>query len=187
LTTTLCLASGSPRRREILEWAGFEVIVRPGNVDETWNRSDSPIQHATRMAERKAHSVHWDGLLLAGDTVVHLENEIFDKPQSESEAIHHLQALAGRWHQVSTGVCIRMNDRDKSFATTTRVRMRDLSDTEIKRYVSTGESQDKAGAYGIQGIGGNLVAEIEGSWTNVKGLPLEATLENIRTLLRGVP
>lgn len=175
----LCLASRSPRRREILEWAGFEVLVKPADVDETWDQRRPPAEHAARLAETKALSIQWDDLLVAGDTVVHIDGALFEKPLSEAEAVKHLQALAGRWHQVTTGVCVRLQQQRISFSTTTSVRFRALSRIEIQRYVATGEGQDKAGAYGIQGIGGNLVAELQGSWTNVKGLPLEETLRAI--------
>jgi septum formation protein len=181
----LCLASRSPRRREILEWAGFEVLVKPADVDEEWDGVCAPPKHAVQLAERKARGIESDQLLVAGDTVVHLNGALFDKPRSDAEAIEHLSALSGRWHQVTTGVCVRRRQQLIRFSTTTSVRFRALSTAEIERYVATGEARDKAGAYGIQGIGGNLVAELRGSWTNVKGLPLEDTLLAIADIEEG--
>ena len=176
------LASGSPRRRDLLTWAGIAVEVRPSNVDESRAREDAPTTHARRLAEAKAALAPPDRVVLAADTVVHLVDRIFDKPTCRDEARAHLLALSGAWHQVTTGVCVaRGEDRDV-FSVTTEVRFRALGAAEVERYLATGEADDKAGAYGIQGRGGLLVAEVRGSYTNVIGLPLEESLAALARL-----
>lgn len=177
----LTLASGSPRRRDLLTWAGWQVVVRPQDIDETWTPGTDPIEHAMALAAGKAASALANDpdppLVLAADTVVHLGARIFDKPQDRDQAAAHLTALSGRTHRVTTGVCLAAGDRPAlRFQVTTEVRFRSLSAPEVAAYLETGEADDKAGAYGIQGRGGTLVAEVRGSWTNVMGLPLERTL-----------
>jgi septum formation protein len=174
------LASGSPRRRELLASAGLEVEVAPSHVDETRAPGDDPITHARRLAARKADGAR--GLAVAADTVVHQGDVVFEKPTSRDEARATLAALSGSWHQVTTAVCVRGGGRSTLLHVTTDVRFRTLSTAEIDRYVATGEADDKAGAYGIQGAGGALVAELRGSYTNVVGLPLEETLAALRDL-----
>jgi len=176
MATPLWLASASPRRRRLLEWAGFRVEVRPATVDESWNGED-PVAHALALATRKAAGGPADRVVLAADTVVHREDQVFGKPRDRADAARILRDLSGGWHEVTTGVCVRGGDSSESFAVTTRVRFRKLVDAEIAAYLATGEADDKAGAYGIQGRAGGFVAEIEGSWTNVMGLPLETCIE----------
>ncbi|MCA9570423.1 MAG: Maf family protein, partial [Myxococcales bacterium] len=118
----------------------------------------------------------------AADTVVHLEGRPYAKPDDDDDAARMLRELSGVWHHVTTGVAIARAGEVRSFRVTTDVRFRNLSDAEIARYVATGEPHDKAGAYGIQGLGGALVAEVRGDWTNVMGLPLEATLKALEAL-----
>jgi septum formation protein len=173
----LLLASGSPRRRQLLEWAGIALEVLPADVDEHWIPSESPVDAAERLARSKALGPA-GRVILAADTVVHVGETPFGKPTDSADAVGMLSRLSGRWHGVTTGVAVRdLQGELHSFRVTTEVRMRALSAREIERYVDTGEPLDKAGAYGIQGLGGMLVAEVRGSWTNVMGLPLEATLE----------
>ena len=112
--------------------------------------------------------------------MVHLGDRIFDKPIDRLEARAHLEALSGGWHHVTTGVCVRRGEKHRQFTVTTDVRFRDLGSAEIDAYLQTGDADDKAGAYGIQGRAGVFVAEIRGSWTNVMGLPMEETLEALR-------
>jgi len=173
---SLILASGSPRRRQLLEWAGIALVVQPAHVDEHWVPGEDPAAAAERLARSKALGP--DGrVLLAADTVVHFDDRPFGKPTDADNAAAMLAELSGRWHHVTTGVAIRSTSGAlSSLRVTTDVRFRALPPAEIRRYVQTGEPLDKAGAYGIQGLGGALVAEVRGSWTNVMGLPLEATL-----------
>lgn len=174
----LWLASGSPRRRELLAALGYAFEVRPSGIDETRRPEDAPVAHARRLAVDKAaaSSAPADAVVLAADTVVHADDAIFDKPTSRDEARAHLRALSGRWHAVTTGVCVRSAAGDDAFTVSTKVRVRALTDAEIDRYLATGDADDKAGAYGIQSGGGVFVAELVGSWTNVVGLPLEPTI-----------
>jgi septum formation protein len=172
----LVLASGSPRRRQLLTWAGIAVDVQPSDVDEHWQDGEDPRAAAERLARSKCLGPS-GRVVLSADTVVHLEGEPFGKPVDTDDAVAMLRRLSGRWHHVTTGVALRDADGAlTSFGVTTDVRMRALTAAEVRRYVATGEPTDKAGAYGIQGEGGALVAEVRGSWTNVMGLPLEATL-----------
>jgi septum formation protein len=185
----LYLASRSPRRRELLELAGFAVDAHPSKADEARMPGDDPVSHARRLAERKAMTGPDDRVVVAADTVVSIRDAIFEIPTSRDEGAAHLRALSGGWHLVTTGVCVRAPGAlvgraslpAALFAVSTRVRFRALSEREIAAYLASGEADDKAGAYGIQGRGGALVAEIEGSWTNVMGLPLEETLQALRT------
>jgi septum formation protein len=173
---SLWLASGSPRRRALLEAAGWRVDVHPPDIDETRHPADSPVAHALRLATAKAAVAATPEPVVAADTVVHQGERHFDKPRDRDEARAHLVALAAGWHQVTTAVCVRRGTASRCFAVHTDVRFRALSAAEIDRYLATGEADDKAGAYGIQGQGGALVAEVRGSYSNVVGLPLEETL-----------
>lgn len=178
----VCLASGSPRRRELLEWVGLTVEVRAPHVDERRHPGEDPVGYAERLAATKAATGPDDAYVVAADTVVHLDGDVFDKPADRDVAASHLRALSGRWHTVTTGVCVRSGSRSRVLSVSTRVRLRTVSDAEIAAYVATGEADDKAGAYAIQGRGGALVADLDGSWTNVKGLPVEQTLDALRAL-----
>lgn len=171
------LASASPRRRQLLEAAGLDVRVLPSDIDERRDPRLDPVTHAVGLARRKAEVVP-DGEepVIAADTVVHRGNTMFDKPVDRNQAVLHLQALSGGWHEVTTAVCVKRTGTEHVFTVTTNVRFRTLSERDVLWYTSTGEADDKAGAYGIQGLGGSLVAEITGSYTNVVGLPLEETL-----------
>ncbi|MFT4621575.1 MAG: septum formation protein [Myxococcota bacterium] len=176
------LASASPRRRQLLEWAGHAVDVHPADVDESRDPADAPVAHAARLAALKARDTPADRIVLAADTVVHRDDRIFDKPRGRLEARQHLLALSGGWHEVTTGVCVRLGDAVDTFTVTTRVRFRALQDYEIDAYLATGDADDKAGAYGIQGRAAVFVAEVRGSWTNVVGLPTEEVLPRLRAL-----
>jgi septum formation protein len=176
MNRTLWLASGSPRRRELLTWGGWTVEVHPPEVDETRNPVHSPVAHAEHLARQKVRTAPEDRLAVAADTVVHIDDCIFEKPIDRDEARAHLEALSGRWHWVTTGVGVARGPTERIFSVSTRVQFRSLGAEEIDRYLATGEADDKAGAYGIQGLGGALVRAVEGSWTNVMGLPLAETL-----------
>lgn len=175
------LASGSPRRRQLLSWVGHDLTVAPADVDETWHGED-PVVYARRLAETKAASAPEEVLVVAADTVVHRDGQIFDKPADRDAARQTLRALSGGWHGVTTGVCVRRGSTQRLFHVTTDVRFRTLPDAEIEAYLETGEADDKAGAYGIQGTAGVFVAEVRGSWTNVMGLPVEEVVAAIEAL-----
>jgi len=156
--------------------------VHPPEIDETRDRADSPVAHALRLAAAKAAVAQTGERVVAADTVVHQGERHFDKPRDRDEARSHLVALAAGWHQVTTAVCVRRGAVQRCFAVHTDVRFRALSAAEIDRYLATGEADDKAGAYGIQGLGGALVAEVRGSYSNVVGLPLEETLSALEAV-----
>ncbi|TNE90259.1 MAG: septum formation protein Maf [Deltaproteobacteria bacterium] len=170
------LASGSPRRRQLLEWSGVRVDVHPADIDESLRPDEEPVSYAARLAREKAATGPDDRTVIAADTVVHLDGEVLGKPADTAEAAAFIRRLAGRWHRVTTGVCVRHTTGEHTFAVTSEVRFRDLTEDEILAYAESGEGLDKAGAYGIQARGGSLVGEVRGSWTNVMGLPMEETL-----------
>jgi septum formation protein len=164
----------------LLTWAGVDVEVRPADIDEARRPEEDPVLYAERLARTKADTAPEGVVCVAADTVVHVGGEVLDKPVDRVEASAHLRRLSGRWHTVTTGVCVRAGAWSKLFSTSTSVRFRALSEAEIAGYVASGEADDKAGAYGIQGRAGSFVAELQGSWTNVMGLPMEATLAALR-------
>jgi septum formation protein len=180
----LILASASPRRAELLSTAGFTFDVQPADVDETPRASENPTDYVLRVARDKAATCwtrrNGDPALcvLAADTVVVAEGRILGKPSSRDHAREMLDRLSGTTHLVHTGVVIRLanqdNEQDEEVAevVTTRVRFIDLSDSEIDWYLQSGEAEGKAGAYGIQGRASRFVDWIEGSWSNVVGLPV---------------
>ena len=177
----IVLASGSPRRHSLLTSAGYVLTVAPSDVDESPLTDEAPEDTAIRLARIKASAAQTECVVLAADTIVHLDGSMLDKPHDRATARTHLQRLSGRWHEVTTGVCVRQGDRYTQLRETTRVRFRNLTAPEIERYLETGEADDKAGAYGIQGLAAAFVAEVIGSWTNVVGLPLERCIDCLKT------
>ena len=179
----LILASQSPRRRQLLEEAGYEFVVDTvkvsENIDENLNLEDA----LKVVAESKAVALLNTGkfpkgqgfLVLSADTVVALDGQVLGKPKDFSEAERFLRLLSSRTHCVHTAICLYDVDKGQRVAAveTTRVTFRKLSREEIQDYLKSGEFMDKAGAYGIQGRGGDLVLSYDGSWSNVVGLPLE--------------
>ncbi len=182
----LGLVSTSPRRAEILSAIGipFHVIPPVGEIEET--RSGDPEEITVANARAKAESIGRsdEPVLLAGDTLVVAGGEVLGKPSGPEEARRMLRLLSGRRHRVVTGLyaVTGRGGRAAGTAENTDVWFRDLSDAEIEAYVATGESLDKAGAYGIQGIGSLLVSRIEGCYFNVVGLPLARVLRLLREL-----
>lgn len=182
----VCLASGSPRRRQLLGWCDVTCEVCPQDIDESWRPPESPVAYAQRLASEKARAAlaEASGLpVVAADTIVHFEGQILGKPVDRADATAMLTRLSGREHRVTTAVCVaREGHAEALMAITTRVRFRSLEPAEIEAYVATGDADDKAGAYGIQGRAGVFVAQVEGSWTNVMGLPVEETLDALKRL-----
>jgi len=174
----LILASGSPRRAEILQSAGFPFTVMSSAVDETPIPGESALEIVKRLAFAKAELVAaravGPAIVIAADTVVVLDNMIFGKPRTTEDARQMLEKLAGRTHTVTTGVAlIRLPDVERrEFQETTHVQFSALDDEEITRYLASGEPFDKAGAYAIQGRAGRYISRIEGCYYNVVGLPL---------------
>ncbi|MGA2712181.1 MAG: Maf family protein [Bryobacteraceae bacterium] len=178
----LVLASRSPRRAELLQAAGFEFTVRVAEVDETPREGESPREYVLRLAEEKARAVAADDgeIVLAADTTVVLDSEIMGKPADSADAARMLRALSGQRHEVITGICLRRGMQVVSDLASTAVWFAELSDAEIADYVASGEPMDKAGAYGIQGLASRFIDRIDGSYTNVVGLPVALTYRRLR-------
>ena len=178
------LASASPRRAELLARLGVRPTIRPVDVDESPSPAEAGSDLAVRLARSKAGASaalgDGDEVVLAADTVVVIDGRPLGKPRDPDEAAVMLHTLSGRTHEVLTGVVARRSGRDHHDLVRTLVTFRTLSATEIAWYVATGEPDDKAGAYGIQGAGAVLVERIDGSDTNVIGLPLPATVALLR-------
>ncbi len=182
------LFSGSPRRRELLENVGltFTVVKSFGEGSEIKYRS--PRYYAETLSEiklletLKRHPVQ-EGLIITADTIVALKKKVIEKPRSKEESIKILKMLEGKWHSVFTAYCIYLPHKGDKIIRSVRsyVKFKPLKLREIINYVNTGESMDKAGAYAIQGMGGFMIEKIEGSFTNVIGLPLS---DLIRDLLK---
>ncbi|WP_211826017.1 Maf family protein [Kistimonas asteriae] len=190
---SLYLASRSPRRREILDQIGVLYDLVAGDIDETPKAGEAPETYVTRMASEKARAglaAMVQGQLvqrpvLAADTSVVVDVKILGKPADREEALAMLTALGGREHQVMSAVAIADGERLESRLSVTRVLFSPLSEAQIARYWETGEPQDKAGAYGIQGLGGVFVRELQGSYSGVVGLPIAETVDLLDCV--GVP
>lgn len=177
----LYLASKSPRRRELLAQLGLVFECIEGSVDESVLDGETPQDYVLRLAKAKAVSGQ-DNLvvpshipILGSDTSVVIDNQILGKPRDEQEAVAMLARLSGRSHMVYTAVAIKHNRDIKSVCCATKVFFAAMTASQINSYVATGEPMDKAGAYGIQGLGGRYIKKIEGSYTSVVGLPLYET------------
>jgi septum formation protein len=170
----LVLASQSPRRRELLERAGIAFTVRTADIDESVQPGEAPQQYVRRLATRKAMAVprQEDECVLAADTTVVLGSEILGKPADAADAVRMLTALAGRSHEVITGICLRYRQDLFIDASVTTVHFAPMTPAQIDAYVATGEPMDKAGAYGIQGLASRYIPSIEGCYFNVVGLPV---------------
>ena len=172
----LILASASPRRAELLTAAGFSFDVDPADVDETPMPDESPDGYALRVARDKARQAHarrgGASPILAADTVVVAGGRILGKPADSADARQMLRSLSGDVHEVHTAVVFIISGRETADLVTSRVRFVPLTDAEIDWYVASGEPQGKAGGYAIQGLGARFIDWIEGSWSNVVGLPV---------------
>jgi septum formation protein len=177
----LVLASQSPRRRELLGQLGLILDVRPANADEAVRPGEPPADYVLRVARDKARAVPGD-VVLAADTAVVLGGEVLGKPTGDADARRMLRALSGTVHEVLTAVVVRRVAirLELDAVVSTRVRFAALSPAAIDWYVGTGEPLDKAGAYAIQGAGGAFVLGVEGSVSNVVGLPLAETAALLR-------
>ena len=182
----IVLGSASPRRREIFARIADPFEVRPADLDETRHPGEAPQVYVERLAREKAAAIaerEGDALVVGADTTVAVGNEVLEKPVDARDACRMLAKLSGRKHAVYTGVAVARAGRvQTSFVARSEVLFRDLSDAEIEDYVSTGDPLDKAGGYAVQGGAGVFVRRIEGSVTNVIGLPLEETAEAVRAL-----
>jgi len=179
-TSPLVLASGSARRLEMLETVGVPVEVHPSDADESFAEGTPADRAVLMLARRKAADVaarHPGRAIMAADTLVRVDDELLGKPADIDDARRMLRMMAGRWHDVLTGVVLMQDGAVYDRLSATAVRLVKITDAEIERYVAGPEPYDKAGGYGIQAVAGWFVAEIRGSYSNVMGLPLEQVRE----------
>lgn len=179
---SLVLASQSPRRQQLLQQLGYQFTCIPANINESIHVNESPEAYVSRLAIEKARAVSAqlndkadNTVVLGSDTSVVYQNEILGKPTNLNDCIRQLTFLSGNTHEVLTAISAICGSRIITKVITTRVTFKVLTQQEIKNYWETGEPQDKAGSYGIQGIGGQFVSNITGSYSAVVGLPLYET------------
>lgn len=187
-SAVLCLASASPRRRELLTQIGVPHTVVGAHIDESVHAGEDPRNYVVRMAREKALAVRLRGEalpVLAADTTVVLDDVIFGKPADRADCVAMLQRLSGRTHDVLTAVAVATSRDLQSLVSTSAVRFRTLTPEECGDYWDTGEPRDKAGGYAIQGLGAVFVVWLSGSFSGVMGLPLFETAELLRGA--GVP
>jgi septum formation protein len=186
-TPLVYLASRSPRRVELLKQIGIHCEIMPADIDETPLMNEHPTDYVMRLARQKAEAGLQNMLVstkplpvIAADTTVELNGMVLGKPENDAEAKLMLQALSGQTHQVHTAVSLAWQGKIEVILSSTQVEMMALNATQIDAYIQSGEPQDKAGSYGIQGLAGAWIKHIEGSYTGVMGLPVYETA----TLLR---
>ena len=177
----LVLASSSPRRRELLAGLGLDFVVRPADIDETPHGAEAPTDYVARLSREKAQAVATPAsVVVAADTTVEVDGMILEKPVDRDDAARMLGLLSGRDHRCHTGVTV-LGAATQTNVVTTTVTFVELDAAMVDWYLATGEADDKAGAYGIQGAAGAFVRRIDGSVTNVIGLPLAETLDMLRS------
>lgn len=185
MTYSLILASQSPRRQELLSQIGFIFTCKPADINEDIKENENPIAYVKRLAVEKAGTIYQSlsdsqketSVVLGSDTSVVYQNNILGKPAYLDECIKQLTMLSGNTHQVLTSIAAISKDKVIAEVITTQVTFKELSLVEISRYWETGEPKDKAGSYGIQGIAGQFVTNITGSYSAVVGLPLYETAQ----------
>ena len=179
----IILASSSPRRQELLTMAGIDYTCIPSDAAEIVPDDIPAASVPEYLAVLKAEAVfqnHPEDIVIGSDTIVVIDDTILGKPKNKEDAFSMLRMLSGRTHTVYTGVAILSPKGRDSFTSSTEVTFYDLTDTEIREYIETGEPMDKAGSYGIQGFGSVLVKEIHGDYFTVMGLPVAETIRRIR-------
>lgn len=186
------LASRSPRRAELLQQIGVEFVVLPSDIDESVYNAEAAADYVLRLARGKAEACasklgDIDMPVLAADTTVCLDGCILGKPESDTDAYVMLSTLSGSWHEVHTAIALAGRQGMEVLLSTTRVKMASLDHDVITAYIASGEPRDKAGAYGIQGLGGTLIERIEGSYSGVMGLPLFETAVLLRNYGFAIP
>lgn len=192
MISEIILASGSPRRKELLEQIRIKPIVEPSGVDEASDISE-PDAFVKELSRRKCLDIadkHTDGVILGADTVVAIDGKILGKPEDEDDAKRMISLIQGRAHHVYTGVTLAKKENGRlknviTFCESTEVLIEKISKEEIDDYAATGEPLDKAGAYAIQGIFAKFVKGITGDYSNVVGLPLAALYANLKKMLGG--
>ena len=185
MTVRVVLASGSPRRRQLLELIGIEHEVLPSNIDETLRPRETPRRHAERLAREKASAIATrepGKITIAADTIVVIDRKVLGKPRDKEDARRMLSMLSGREHTVITAVAVARGRKLRSAVEEVKVKFRRLREDEIDAYIATGEPMDKAGAYGIQGFGATIVDCVNGDYFAVMGLPLARLVTLLRDL-----
>jgi len=182
----IILASASPRRKELLEQIGFQVQVVPSHLSEAMPSGTDFAAHVRDMAKAKAQKVAVDfpdEVVVGADTLVICQGQPLGKPKDANDALKMLSCLSGAWHQVLSGICVTKVSRNIEITgiVTTDVLFYPLSRKDIDDYIRSGEPFDKAGAYGIQGLGARFVKEIRGCFYNVVGLPLSTVWQQLKT------
>ncbi|MGE5245427.1 MAG: Maf family protein [Betaproteobacteria bacterium] len=182
----LILASASPRRAELLRAAGFDFHVVPTDVDESTRPGEAPEHYVRRLSAEKSAAVPAgaDAVVLGADTAVVVDEDVLSKPRDDEEAAWMLRRLSGRRHDVLTGISLRQGAHELGRVERTGVYFAPLTDADIAWYVASGEGRDKAGAYAIQGLASRFIPRIEGSYSNVVGLPVSAMFELLRSVLQ---
>lgn len=182
----LILASSSPRRKELLEQVGLNFEIFSPDIDESVRPNEHIEHYVQRLAQQKAQAVLMqfpDAIVIAADTSLVLDQRIIGKPDSKAHAFEIWTALSGRAHQVMSGVCVASASQQQCIAVSTQVFFQTLTQDDMERYWSTGEPLGKAGAYAIQGYAAQFIPRIEGSYSNVVGLPLHETLQILKTYI----
>ncbi len=177
------LASQSPRRKQLLEQAGLSFRIIPSEVEEIVKDTDTPEEVVASLSHQKATDVfsrHSDQLILGADTIVAIDDKILGKPVNKQEAKEMLQQLSGRDHYVLTGVTLLSETKEMTFVEKTHVQFYPLTSEEITDYIDSGEPFDKAGGYGIQGLGSTLVEKINGDYFTIVGLPIAKVVRALK-------
>ena len=185
MSVKVILASGSPRRRQLLELIGIDHEVLPSNIDETMRPRETPRRHAERLAREKASTIATrepDRITIAADTIVVINRKVLGKPRDADDARRMLAMLSGREHTVITAVAVARGRKIRSAVEEVKVKFRRLREDDIDAYIATGEPMDKAGAYGIQGFGATIVECVNGDYFAVMGLPLARLVMLLRDL-----
>lgn len=181
----LILASGSPRRRELMGLFGKPFVVRSADIDETMDPHKSPFDEVARVSRLKAMAAERapGDVVVAADTIVVCDGTVLGKPHTAARAAEMLSMLSGRAHQVMTGVTVLRDDKAETFTEVTDLHFRPLTQGEIRRYAESGEPLDKAGAYGIQGGAALFCERMEGDYYNVMGLPVCRLWQTLKKLV----
>lgn len=183
----IILASSSPRRKDLLEQLGHTFDIYSPNIDESVLKGEQAAVYVERLARVKAKAVQdrfADAVVIAADTSLGLDGQILGKPESKQHAFEMWTQLSGRKHDVFTGVCVRTKDQIYSIVVRTEVEFQTLSLSDMEDYWATGEPVGKAGAYAIQGIAARYIPRIDGSYSNVVGLPLHETAQLLHDILK---
>jgi len=177
------LASKSPRRKEILSLLNIDFEIMPADIDEQIDFNNDLRKEIEKLAYLKANYIfknHEDKIVIGSDTIVVIDNKVLGKPKDEIDAFNMLKKLSGNVHEVITGVCVISKEHIDNYSSVSKVYFKDMSDEEIRNYIKTKEPLDKAGAYGIQGIGGRFIEKIDGDFYSIMGLPLNMIYDSIK-------